>query len=61
MNSFTDTQTNSEEVIFNLSQDFEENYHEFFKKFDEMKEELQIKSYGVANTSLEQVFLKVVE
>ena len=26
-----------------------------------MKEELQIKSYGVANTSLEQVFLKVAE
>ena len=55
----TQNKDNCEEIVFNLSQDFEQHYHEFFLYFDNNKVELEVKSYGVGNTSLEQVFLNV--
>ena len=39
--------------------EYVEKFQEFFEKFDLVKEEMGILSYGVQNTTLEDVFLKI--
>lgn len=47
------------EITFMIPKEKRSIFQEFFKEFDEKKEELDIKSYGISITTLEEVFLAV--
>lgn len=49
----------SSEVVFQIPTDYSSMFSTFFTKFDQSLGQLNIKGYGVAVTSLEDVFLKV--
>ncbi|CAI2381272.1 unnamed protein product [Moneuplotes crassus] len=51
----------SSEVTFQIPQSESVKFEEFFTELDNSLEKLQIKSYGVGVTTLEEVFLKVGE
>ena len=49
----------SSEVSFQLPKEAANLFKEFFIEFDNMKDELQVRSYSVGITTLEEVFLKI--
>jgi len=49
----------SSEVSFQLPKEAAYLFKEFFTAFDDRKEELQVRSYSVGVTTLEEVFLKI--
>ena len=49
----------SSEATYLLPKGSEEQFPEFFKKFDSSLKQLKVSSYGISMTTLEEVFLKV--
>ena len=49
----------SSEASFQLPKEAAYLFKEFFNEFDNMKEQLQVRSYSVGVTTLEEVFLKI--
>lgn len=51
----------SQEITFKINYDQAAQFQSFFEQFDERMSEVDILSYGVSMTTLEEVFLKVNE
>lgn len=51
----------SSEITIQVPTDLSNKFKDFFMKFDEKLEELEIESYGISVTTLEEVFLSVGE
>ena len=49
----------SSEITFGIPKEYRNMFQEFFKAFDEKMDELEIKSYGISITTLEEVFLAI--
>lgn len=49
----------SREVTYQLPTEVSGQFKEFFKEFDENLDQLNIGSYGVGITTLEEVFLRI--
>lgn len=49
----------SSEITFMIPKEKRSVFQSFFKDFDKKMDELEIKSYGVSITTLEEVFLAV--
>lgn len=49
----------SQEFVIQLSKTYEENFKKLFEELDAKLEELNIESYGISVTTLEEVFLQV--
>lgn len=49
----------SREITYQLPTEVSGQFKEFFKEFDENLDQLNIGSYGVGITTLEEVFLRI--
>ena len=49
----------SSEITFGIPKEYRNRFQDFFKAFDERMDDLEIKSYGISITTLEEVFLAV--
>lgn len=49
----------SSEITFGIPKEYRNMFQEFFKAFDDKIDELEIKSYGISITTLEEVFLAI--
>lgn len=49
----------SGEISFQIPKDYSSQFKEFFEQFDRDLEKLQLRSYSVGITTLEEVFLKI--
>ena len=48
----------SQEITFKINYDQAAQFQSFFEEFDERMDSLDILSYGIAMTTLEEVFIK---
>ena len=51
----------SQEITFKISYDQAAQFENFFSQFDERMDQLDILSYGISMTTLEEVFIKANE